>query len=560
MDDFEKHGLKIDDVPKLFHGAAGLAVVVEMRSEGDDPLPIVLGWVEPGEDLAGRLIGAIADAVEEQAETENPVTRTDLELEGRTVMHLAQPRIGMAPPRMDDDADDAMLAPDAAPRLIGRQHVMITQWGGRLLVATTASDASPSDDNAEDASEDDEIVVESLAGTFARFLAAHQTGDGAFARRLAGEPGLAEARPRGDVAIEMVGDLAEVDHIIRATADQPQVAVALDKTGFDRLGVVAFGLTVDQNIVRSGMFLHAPSPRPGLLALFDQPVLDPEPPAWVSAEAMAYSHFSLDLGSLYKTIKEIAIAAGGDEMAFPFEMAEQQATTLLATDIATFLSSLGNRHTLLSFTPGFEKVDVDGEGSVEPVETPSTRIALVWSVKDEALWQRVITKIGQFAPMYQGALQPAQEQGYTGWRLGQPSTAHGGIMFGNGKVVFAVGKDVLASTLSALNTPPKGDAALANSAPMRRASELMDLHPGLMFRVYDMSRYGSEVLPHVLDTMHTALVADREGSDAAMLDQIWDLIPTAAELAHAFGVSATQCWVTDNGVRLESCLELPPPE
>jgi hypothetical protein len=57
-----RYGLKLDDVYKLFEGEAGAGVVLP---SGDPRLVAVLAWLEPEEELTGRLMTALDKVLEE---------------------------------------------------------------------------------------------------------------------------------------------------------------------------------------------------------------------------------------------------------------------------------------------------------------------------------------------------------------------------------------------------------------------------------------------------------------------------------------------------------------
>ena len=63
-----------------------------------------------------------------------------------------------------------------------------------------------------------------------------------------------------------------------------------------------------------GLFVSAPEPRPGLLALLDQPTFRPDAPAWVPASVLSFDQLSFDLGKAYKLISEVLIGEGGDQV------------------------------------------------------------------------------------------------------------------------------------------------------------------------------------------------------------------------------------------------------
>ena len=60
----------------------------------------------------------------------------------------------------------------------------------------------------------------------------------------------------------------------------------------------------------------------GILALMEQPPVAAQPPGWVSAEVVGYSHFSLDLGKMYSQIQAMIIREWGPQAHQWFAMIE----------------------------------------------------------------------------------------------------------------------------------------------------------------------------------------------------------------------------------------------
>ena len=76
--------LKPEDWRGLFRSDLGIALAMEPRDDRT-PLFVLLGWLEPGEELAPRLMAALQSALSDQPEGPYAVKRTDIELAGHEV-------------------------------------------------------------------------------------------------------------------------------------------------------------------------------------------------------------------------------------------------------------------------------------------------------------------------------------------------------------------------------------------------------------------------------------------------------------------------------------------
>jgi len=153
IEGLEPVGLTPAELPDLLKGDIAVALAAEPR-EGRDPLFVALGWFSPGQELAGRLLEAIGEGIEEQADEEHAVIRTDLELAGHKVMHLAIPHI-VDPDIVPDfkfepgpDGKPVMVqeeeeeAEDAELPVTDQIHLLITPVGDKLVLAVTFPQSS----------------------------------------------------------------------------------------------------------------------------------------------------------------------------------------------------------------------------------------------------------------------------------------------------------------------------------------------------------------------------------------------------------------------------------
>ncbi|HVW37101.1 MAG TPA: hypothetical protein VHB99_07340, partial [Pirellulales bacterium] len=224
-----KYGLKVDDVRQLLAGEIGFAFTVEPRGERK-PLTMGLSWIEPGEELAERIVKAVQAAVDDQKDESHATQRVDLELAGHDVMHLTVPIVrpenlhpGEFAPEDDDEESsspeklkqrrEALLEKLKNRKTVeaDRVHLFVARLGGRLLVGNTFNQ-SESEVLAQDETErskidwDELTGVEQATGVFARFLEAHAGHGDGHAAELLNTPGLAATLPDGVPLLEILGD------------------------------------------------------------------------------------------------------------------------------------------------------------------------------------------------------------------------------------------------------------------------------------------------------------------------------------------------------------------
>lgn len=590
--DLGEVGLKPEELAGLLAGDTGFALAVEPRGERA-PLMVGLTWLEPGEELAERTIKAVQAMLEKLADDPHAPQRVDLDLAGREVMHLTIPV--MRPENLDaedfapeEDDDDETPSPESLQKrreaLIeklknrktieaDRVHVFVARVEGRLLVANTFGQAS-----AEVLAQDEEergkldwdklTGVEEATGVFARFLEAHAGQGAGHAAELLNVPGLAAALPEGVPLFEIIGDPRPLVKLL--TGAQKELEETLKTLGLDAVGPLAIRTALDGTVFRGGVFLSAPEPRGGVLSLLDQTPLTPAPPAWVPASALDFQQFSFDLGVAFAKIKELAISMGGDQARQGFVRIETPVQTFLQTDLVTLLSSLGHEHSVVSFVPKTDAAAATDED--EPAAAVSQRAGVVWQVKDEQLWQRVMQTIGQFAPAAGGAVQAAEEQGFNGYRI-QQGPAPLGLFLGRGYLVLGIGEEVTESLLSVLRNPPQGKASMAASGLVERAAALLPPAPCLTYQLGDGGlsvKTTKRAIEQLIDLPleQRARLARLPGSAidpgdtaaaTALAAKLKALVPSDDELEGVLGVSVGQTMVNEHGLSGQSAVELPAP-
>ncbi|MCX5662142.1 MAG: hypothetical protein NTW19_20895 [Planctomycetota bacterium] len=638
--DLAKYNLKTQDWNDLLVGEAGLGVVLAPRP-GKAPLVMALSWVEPGGDLAERLVKALEKAVDEEKGKPATPTRVDSTIEGFKVMRLSMPVLGTAngkPPAIP--ADFGQMTPEQRtewfkkqqearkdePRIqIDQTQLFVTRVGNRILIGNTfpQHEAEIRELKAKgDVKVDLDALtgVEQATGVYARFLAAHnaKAADGVAASLMA-TPGLAAAMPAGMAGFELLVDPRPLVKMLDPKVDpkaSPDAARAIKALGFNTIGPAALRLSLDGTVLRSGGFLSVPAPRTGLVTLFDQAAIAPEPPAWVPANLLGYSQVSFDLGKAYLRVKELVVGEWGPQAQQGFDQAEMQVKGMLQVDLPVLLSSLGSRHSFLTYGPlpkPAAAAAAAGDApapAARPSPNDENRMAFVWQLLDEPLWSRVLGVVAPFTG--QAAVQ---EQGFNGLRIQQPQM-EAGVFVGKGFMTIGLGKGVTESTLAWLRTPPQGAAAMATSPIFQRGKALLTLEPSMMFQVSDAGRSMRIVREAVINAAEQATArrgmmrratgrgpaaprlfanafpalspllsiqaadeapeegGEEEGPEGPAMPQVDPadaahgkataarlraILPTDQEMEGMFGASVQQVIVKAQGVVAQGALELPPP-
>lgn len=565
----EEYDLTSDEIISLLAGETGYAVLLT-NDPDDQPQFLGLGWMQPGEELAAKFFEILAKAIEEQ-DDEREIERVDLDLVGQTVMQLRFPEVDTEYTDDFDLPDDYDELSDAEKRdaykiaeekyeasaveTVTYRTMLLCQYDERLLVG---HQFSASDTEAADSAD------QRLSETFARWLTAHASGgsDG-FSPRLAAEPGVARTWSSDGVPImELLGDIRPLIEVARAVATNTEQAEQWIRLfGVDQLGAFALRQTADGPNWHTQMSLGLPAPRTGLMKLMDQELLAIDPPQWVPASAVRYFQLSFDLGAAYNTVKEEVTREFPDRTAAGFAMAEAQVQNFAQLSLSELLSSLGQRHTIMSF--GVEDSEVSEGEDLEPGENMSDRMAVVWQVTDEQLWSRLMKVIAPFAGMAPGS-EAAEEQGFSGFRMKNESV-EGGLFLGKGYLVLGVGTGVVETVLASLNNPPSGSNAFAGSEVYSNATDLLDLDPAMFAEITDNERYVQMVFSKMrqqLDQIENMFDAASNGDDSDgnfVFDLMRTVMPDDEELPGLMGVSVGRWEINDDGFFAESVQEMPFP-
>jgi hypothetical protein len=561
-----KYGLERDDVEGLLRGDAGVGFVVAPRDDGLPPLTMMLAWLEPGEEPAMRLFAAAKQRLEEEvAKPDGGVRRIDVEMAGHDVVWAMEPVLFDPKSRRNQvrigfgaDGADGLLADPKADEEGERvqsslAHAFITRIGGRLVVGQSIPtvDGKPAGENPDF----DRISgTDDLKGIFERFLARHAADEPSPVVEIMRMTGIAATLPEGLPLVEV---LVDPRTFVRAAGAAGNAASGMLKmVGAEQMGPFAWRQAFADGRWRSGMFLSMPAPRESLMRILDQDCDPSEVPSFVTTDTADLTQISLDLGKAYETVREFVAAVRGPEGANMFAAVEAQAQAVLGIDMAKALSSLGSRHWIVSYPSNMaeaiaaaRKAEAEGGGQQTVTAQISDRMAIVWQVEDEEPFARLLK---QLAPMAGGEMQ--EEQGFRGIRLPNGPA----VYVGRNHLVVAIGGDSLERTLSAIRTPPAGDASLRESAVVRKAAELLPLEPARMFGIGDATRSGG-TLGMLRDAAAAMLPEDVEPPYRDLLARLQALLPTATEVEGMFGVGVTLMRVEDAGISLESVWEMPAP-
>ena len=572
-EDFHKqlneYGLTMEDLLGLLAGESGYAAV--MQEEGEEVARMTfLGWLEPGEELANKLYEVVAKVIDEQ-DDEQPVIRVDLTIADIPVMQLQFPSTSTDyddeykleddySELSDEEQEEALekakeIWRNSGVESIKYQTLLIGVLGDRLLIAHRYK---PQKEEAAAES------AEQLAAVLGQWIKAHATGSEGFSTRLTDESGAARVMGMDGLPVfELLGDVVPLVKILRASAPTEEKAEqAVRILGLDGLGPFAMRSTIEGAEWYTQMSLAMPSPRQGLMQLFDQEALPADPPQWVPASAVRYYQWSFDLGKAYEVIKETALREFPDKATQGFAMAEMQVQNFAQASLQEVLSSLGNRHIVMSFGMDSDETSEDGDDDDKELKSASERVAIVWQLEDEELWGRLLKAITPFAGMVTGT-KFVEEQGFSGWRM-KKETTEGGLFLGKGYLVLAFGNGVMESVLSTLNNPPTGNDALRGSEVFAKANAMIDLKPSQALQVTDGDRYmkmlvramnkqlkQADNLAELLDN------DDRRSGLKTMLSLGHAVLPSEEEINGMLGVIVSRWEVNDEGVFGSTVQEMP---
>lgn len=601
-------GLKPDDAAALLDGEAGFGLMVLRRGE-KPPLPIFLAWFEPSGDLAERAIKAVQLAHERRKDDPVQTRRLDLTLEGVEAMRFSQPVMvtDSSAYRFEPPRDFREMSQEERNEWYRRQyelrarlsklvltdvrHFVVARLGRRVLVGGTLPNSAmlvrkAIADSGAAADIDGLSGAEELTSVFARYLRAHTSPveeQRAAASRVVSTPGAAEAMPVGTPLFEVLADMRGVP-----VSRDRDTAVTFDRVVRDTMiraaGPVAMRVTLDGDVLRMGVFVSAPSPRSGLLSLFDQPLLKPEPADWAPARAQSYTHFSCDLGRAYSRYRELVVARYGESQDREFKKSEE-AYAALEAPLVPVLSSLGLQHVYVTYPapepparPWLSRMMSVRRRQTFSLDDLAPARALVWQVGDEERVLPAMRFVREFASIQaSGEDSPGAEtaeQGFTGYRVRADNT-DGGLFAGRGFVTLTQGPGITEAVLADLRNPPKNGDALKSSAEAQRAAALLGQKPGFYFSFtkppdkprIQLVKFFGESIGQWIDVLDVGPFLLTPPGRAAFGEYLVEVISPIRSLVaglkdetfrDSVGVSASHAYVTPQGIVVEAALDLPP--
>ena len=565
-DDLAKYGLQKADLTAALAHDLGFGAVLLPRDEGRQPLQLLLMWLEPGEDAAGRMLAAAKQMLEERAgEGEAAPKRIDLELAGHEVVWVQERVMGVDASGLDDaavqageDIDEQIRKQIEKMEIVqtGVSHSFVTRIGGRLIVGQTIppTDAAVAGKNAaaENRDWDAESGADEAKGVFQRFLAAHAAAGVAPVAGLFATPAARQALPEGLAAIDVLIDpRAFLVAFGGRGAEAEEGRRRLESVGLDGIGPFVWRQALDGGRYHNGMFLSMPGPRRGLMRILDQECDASEAPSFVTSEATDLTQFSLDLGKAYQTLREVMVAAGGEEAGNMFTVAEMQTQGWLGIDLPKVLSSLGSRHWMIAYPSKIADAVAAGRaaGNASRQLDAASRGAIVWQVADEAPFLKILQ---QLAPLAGGTL--IEEQGFRGVRLPNGPA----VFLGMNHLVIGVGDESLEKTIAGIRNPPAGEASLREGDLMRRAAALLPMDPARMFSVGDATKTGG-MLGNLREIAAAMQPEDLPEEYRELFAGLKEALPTAADMEGMFGASVATMRMNDEGLVIRSVWEMPPP-
>lgn len=557
-------GLSTDDLWQAIGSELAYAGLLLPAEADRGPEYAGIAWSSADNDQIDKWFVALERKLQDQPEGKRAVRRVDLDLAGSTVVHLTIPILGpphgevkvgievdsQGVPKVDasikpeKNADDKKKEdPDKDLEEIAQAHLMLVRGRDRLTLTHTFVVTKPQkDEKPQQAAAAAARTVEKLRETTARFLATAKQNEEGIVRRWEQTPGLAEALPEGDPLVEAFVNLPRLVAMLKVPGDE-DFWKFVQAAGLEKLGPIAYRTALDGAVLRSGLFISAPAPRPGLLALVDQAALKPEPADWVAKTAIGYQQISFDLGKAYQTVYQLMRESypRGEGV---LKALENQSLAFLGNDPVTLLTALGKTHTILTYLPTLNNEE-DARRANRDDAAAQSAMAFVWLPTDDKVWRKLLQMLAA------ATAQPIlTEQGFNGLRYANEEL-HGSWFIGNNYMVLSMGKGVTEKVLANLRSTPRTDESLRGTDFAKRAAELMPPAGAVSFDLTDgagLARFANTVMQRAF--------ADVTDSSAAKLKQLW---PTPQEWEGAIGVSASAVTVDANGIQYRSLLDLPSP-
>ncbi len=613
----ERFDLERRDVVRFMNGPVGYALVQE-RFEDRPDVDISLFWATPGEAMAGKLYRMIRTGIED-AHADMPEQmreqrrRIDREVRGVDVVHLMHSLEGRDVPedfwdwpddfwQWDDEAQQAFHdqrheAYEALPVVkVQQQNTMLARIDDAVIVVHCQSPRGSGDGDDWDR----RSGVDRAEALIAHLIDVRKGEDGPrdFVSSASAAPGVREAMPAGNVVVDLLVDVGRLIASAREAEEDvaddrdmmrygPSPDQVIEALGVDQVNIGAARIALDDNLLRMGVWMGVPAPRRGLMRLFEQPAVAPQPAGWVPETVPGYTHFSVDPTAFLESIKELAAALMGEEAAFFIPVMEQQMEQHLGVGPGDLTAAMGATHHLLQW-PGPQDEEggrfFAGLGDAGTMEPWDMHMAVVWPLRDEQVFERLFDAIAQH-----GDTEVVREQGFAGLRFEEEMSL--GLLAGHGHLLAAFGDEAINDTMAILRRHGTGAkvAALRDSELQRRAARVLRLEPGQMYSVYDMNQFmpdGRGELRAILEAAmgmnrrsafdeHWIVDDDDEHREwvermrreeeqrreeiEVKLERIMSRMPQHAALENLFGVAVSQVVVDRRGVRYDTVYELAPP-
>jgi hypothetical protein len=535
--ELRKAGFELNDVFALGNSNMGFGVIP------DKDTFTVLMWADIKEKMMNKMYAQV------QEKSGQGQKRTDIELDGQKVIYLTGAKDG--------------------------SHAMISRIGNRLILAicNTAEaakgigsnfDKSVKDPFEANSSKSDSLKVTPLQDefveggssdsdekapqannaqlegiikkNFARFIIAQKGNGGGFATAALNKPGMAQARPQGDVICEGYVDVAKLMKHLSAQS----AGMFIDKKllDIDNLKALSMWQSFDGNNIHSSFFLSCPQPRTGVLSILEQADLAVTPPNWVPANVKTYSHMSFDFMKLFDVVKNAAATQMG-------QPAVDQQVAQADTTLRAFLQ-IGLKELLGSFGKQMYMVDFGANDA-----------AFVMGFNNPTFMSKAFEMLSPFVAS-QGVVR-AKTQGFDGFTFKQAEVEIA-LFYGKKHIVFTTGKETLNTVISLISNPPKGKDTLAASDKFQAFLAKEDLGKSMAFSYGDGSKTGTEIF-QILNsggmTKEKMLNDFSDKAEKAFVKGLLDLMPTENELNGVFGFMHAEIKKMSSGFIIKSKTALP---
>ena len=535
--ELRKAGFELNDIFALGNSNMGFGVIPDKNAF------TVLMWADIKEKMMNKMYAQV------QLKSGKGKKRTDIELAGQKVIYLTGGKDG--------------------------SHAMISRIGNRLILALcNTGDAVKNIGSNFDESEDDpfgpnssksdslkitpfqdEFVegdssdsdeqapkVNNLAlegvikKNFARFIIAQKGNGGGFASAALNKPGMAQARPEGEVICEGYVDITKLMKHLSAQS----AGMFIDKKllDMDNLQALSMWQSFDGKNLNSSFFLSCPQPRTGVLSILEQADLAVTPPNWVPANVKTYSHMSFDFMKLFDVVKTAAAAQMGQPVVDQqVARADTTLRALLQISVKELLGGFGKQMYMVDFG--------------------ASDAAFVMGFNNPTFMSKAFEWLSPLVAS-QGIVR-TKVQGFDGFTFKQKGVEIS-LFYGKKHIVFTTGKETLNTVISLISNPPKGKDALAASDKFQAFLAKESLGKSMAFSYGDGSKKGTEIF-QILNsggmTKEKILKDISDKAEKAFVKGLLDLMPTENDLNGVLGFTHAEIKKMPSGFIMKSKTALP---